>query len=66
MKTLESGANLRIEGEGRWPSHGHNNPSALEYCQRLADGLQSAIKADIMWGPLTEEEMPWSEFKVSP
>jgi hypothetical protein len=23
------------------------------------------IKADIMWEPLTEEEMPWIEFKVS-
>ena len=66
IKTLENGADLGIEGDGRWPSHGPNNSSALEFGQRLADSLQSAIKADIMWGPLTEEEMPWTQFKVSP
>ena len=48
------------------PSNGPNNESALEFGQRLADSLQSAIKADIMWGPLTEEEMPWPQYKVSP
>ena len=43
---------MGIEGEGRWPSHRPNNASALEYGHRLADSLQSAIKADIMWRPL--------------
>ena len=28
-RNLEEGANLGIEGEGRWASHGQNNPSAL-------------------------------------
>ena len=66
LEKLKMEAERGIEGEGRWPSHGPNNSSALEICQRLADSLQSAIKADIMWGPLTEEEMPWTQFKVSP
>ena len=57
---------MGIEGEGRWPSHGPNNPSSLEFGQRFADSLQTAIKANIMWGPLPEEEMPWTQFKVSP
>ena len=65
-RTLIAGADLGIEGEGRWASHGPNNPSALEFGARLADSLQSAIKAGIMWGPLTLEEMPWEAFKVSP
>ena len=65
-RTLKEGANLGIEGEGRWASHGPNNPSALQFGARLADSLQSAIKAGIMWGPLTLEEMPWKAFKVSP
>ena len=66
IKTIEKGATLGIEGEGRWPSNGPNNNSALEFGQRLADSLQSAIKAEIMWGPLSKEEMPWTDFKVSP
>ena len=66
VKTLEAGANLEVKGEGRWSSRGRNNPSTLEYGARLADSLQSAIKDGFMWGPLTEEEMPWEAFKVSP
>ena len=66
VKTLEEGANLEVKGEGRWSSRGRNNPSTLEYGARLADSLQSAIKDGFMWGPLTEEEMPWEAFKVSP
>ena len=66
VKTLEEGANLGVKGEGRWSSRGRNNPSTLEFGARLADSLQSAIKDGFMWGPLTEEEMPWEAFKVSP
>ena len=66
IRTLENGADLGIIGEGRWPSHGPNNPSAYEFGASLADSMQSAIKQGIMWGPFTEAEMPWEEFKVSP
>ena len=66
IRNLEEGANLGVEGEGRWASRGPNNPSTLEFGARLADSLQSAIKDGFMWGPLTEEEMPWESFKVSP
>ena len=66
IRNLEEGANLGIEGEGRWASHGPNNPSALEFGARLADSLQTAIKEGFMWGPLTPEEMPWESYKVSP
>ena len=65
-RTLIAGADLGIEGEGRWASHGPNNHSALEYGARLADSLQSAIKAGIMWGPLTLEEMPWELSRSAP
>ena len=33
---------------------------------RLAYSMQSAIKVGIMWGPFSEEEMHWAEYKVSP
>ena len=32
----------------------------------MADSLQSYIKEGYLYGPFTEEEMPFSYFKVSP
>ena len=62
---LEHGANLGIEGEGRWPSEEKNNKSVYEYGQRVADALQTGVKDGILYGPLKREELPW-EPKVSP
>ena len=45
IQTLENGADLGIIGEGRWPSHGPNSPSAYEFVARLADSMQSANKS---------------------
>ena len=63
---LENGANLGNEGEGRWPSEGPNNDSVYEFGARVADSIQTALKEGIIYGPLTREELPWSEFKCSP
>ena len=63
---LEYGADLGIEGEGRWPSEGPNNESVYAYGSRVADSLQTALRDGIMYGPLWREEMPWEVFKCSP
>ena len=36
---LEHGADLGIEGEGRWASEGENNPTVYEFGARVADLL---------------------------
>ena len=63
---LENGASLGIEGEGKWPSEGPKDDSEYEFGARVADSLQTALKDGIIYGPLTREELPWSEFKFSP
>ena len=62
---LEHGANLGIEGEGRWPSQEKNNKSVYLFGERVADALQTGVKDGILYGPLRREELPW-EPKVSP
>jgi hypothetical protein len=56
---LENGANLGIEGEGRWASMGDNNPTVYEFGDHVADSLQTAVKQGIMYGPMRREELPW-------
>ena len=38
---LEHGANIGVEGEGRWPSVGKNNESVYSFGDRVADSLQT-------------------------
>ena len=54
---MEKGAELGIEGEGRWPSEQANNPSTEEYGERLVDSLQSGILLGHISGPLTRQEV---------
>ena len=63
---LREGANIGVEGEGRWPSWGRNNPTVYQFGEWVADSLQTAVKYGIMYGPLKREDLPWKDFKVSP
>ena len=54
---LEYGADLGIEGEGRWPSEGPNNESVYDYGSRVADSLQTAVRDGIMHGPLLKKAL---------
>ena len=62
---LEHGANIGVEGEGRWPSEEDNNESVYVYGERVADALQTGVKEGILYGPMERGELPW-EPKVSP
>ena len=62
---LEHGANIGVEGEGRWPSQEANNASVYQYGGRVADALQTGVKDGILYGPLKREELPWDP-KISP
>ena len=64
---MEKGAELGIEGEGRWPSEQANNPSTEEYGERLVDSLQSGILLGHISGPLTRQEVDTlGEVKIAP
>ena len=45
---LEHGANIGVEGEGRWPSVGKNNGSVYTFGDRVADSLQTGVKDGIL------------------
>ena len=45
---LEHGANIGVEGEGRWPSVGKNNESVYSYGDRVADSLQTGVRDGIL------------------
>ena len=62
---LQYGADIGVQGEGRWPSVGKNNDSVYEYGDRVAVSLQTGVKDGILYGSLRREELPW-EPKVSP
>ena len=44
---LQYGADIGVQGEGRWPSVGKNNDSVYEYGDRVADSLQTGVKDGI-------------------
>ena len=56
---LEHGADIGVEGEGRWPSQEANNASVYQFGSRVADALQTGVKDGILYGPLKREELPW-------
>ena len=45
---LREGANIGVEGEGRWLSWGRNNPTVYQFGERVEDSLQTAVKYGIM------------------
>ena len=63
---LERGASIGVDAEGRWPSTGPNSSTVYEFGSRVADSLQTAVKDGIMYGPMHRDEIPWTDFKVSP
>ena len=45
---LREGANIGVEGEGRWLSWGRNNSTVYQFGERVEDSLQTAVKYGIM------------------
>ena len=43
VKTLKYGADLHIEGEGRWPSVGRNKESIATHGAKLVEALQTTL-----------------------
>ena len=62
---LENGADIGCTGRARLPTVCTNASSALEYGDRVADGLAEMIEKGLIVGPLDEEEIPWKDITVS-
>ena len=62
---LENGADIGCTGRARLPTECSNASSALEYGERVADGLAEMIAKGLIVGPLEEEEIPWTDITVS-
>ena len=60
---LEISAMIGHEGDGRLPTFRRDDPSASTYGYKVANEIQNWIK-DV--GPLTAEELPFTDFTVSP
>ena len=63
---LANGADIGCRGKGREPTRERNSPSAEAEGERLADTLQSWVKAGIVAGPFRPEELPWQDYTTSP
>ena len=65
---LRTGAKIGCSGRGRLPTAQRNGKDVAVYGDRDADALQSWIMESppIAFGPLREEELPWSDFTVNP
>ena len=66
VRDVVEGSNIGCKQEGRLPTRANNDASAALYGERVADSLQSWVKEGIAVGPLMEEELPWTDFTVSP
>lgn len=60
------GADLRCRGPGRLPTKHPNSDSAYSHGDRVCDSIQGWINDNLCFGPLTPEEMPWSDYTVNP
>ena len=65
-KYLETGANIGCEKEGRLPTFGRNDSSVSDNGYEVADEIISWLKMGICVGPLSESELPFSDYTVSP
>ena len=63
---ITHGARIGCEGEGRLPTFGHNDPSVSEHGWEIADEIQNWLNMGICVGPLSEEELPFTDYTVSP
>ena len=66
VERLANGADIGCKGDGRLPTSQKNSASATEYGVRVADSLQTWIREGLCFGPLKIDEMPWTEFTISP
>ena len=70
--SLRDGATLGTRGSARLPSAPKNKgklsnyDSAYEHGALMGDSLASWVKQGLVWGPMTKEELPWTDPKVSP
>ena len=63
---LANGADTGCRGMGRAPTREKNSSTAAANGRKLADTLQSWIKAGILAGPFKEEELPWTDYTLNP
>ena len=65
---LEFGFNTGASGRSLLPTDVSNSRKVDTVGPQMADAIQSWIKEDppIAFGPMREEELPWTEFKVNP
>ena len=63
---LEEGADIGCEREGRLPIFGRNDVSVGDHGFEVADEIVSWLKMSICVGPLTESELPFTDYTVSP
>jgi len=63
---LVKGAKIGCEGEGRLLTFGKNDPSVSDHGWEIQDEIQTWLSMGICLGPLSREELPFSDFSVSP
>ena len=63
---LKEGADIGCEREGRLPTFGRNDVSVSDNGFEVADEIVSWLKMGICVGPLTESELPFTDYTVSP
>ena len=62
---LENGANIGCVGRARLPTVTPNGKSTYDFGARVADSLQDWIDQGIVVGPLTKEEIPWTDITIN-
>ena len=63
---LETGANIGSEKEGRFPTFGRNDISVSDNGYYVANEIVGWLKMGICVGPLSESELPFSDYTVNP
>jgi len=65
---LEYGFRTGASGRATLPTDVQNSSKVAPVGEQMADAIQSWILEDppIAFGPLRQEELPWTEFKVNP
>ena len=63
---LETGADIGCEKEGRLPTFGRIDISVSDNGFEVADKIVSWLKMGIYVGPLSDSELPFTDYSVSP
>ena len=66
LKYLAEGARLGAEGESRLPTSQKNCSSVIEEGAKMADMIQSWLRAKICIGPYDPDDLPWPDCSISP